>query len=103
MPELELSWWLKFCAGNASNSTYEPRGSSVYSNRAFWVECSTWNISWKSLRDYEAWLSMPRLVMHAEQENNAKDDCGKQDLSYMVIEDLLIRVGGVTEAGLFRE
>ena len=40
--------------------------------------------------------------MHAEQENDSEDDGGKEDLSHMVVEDLLIRVRGIAEAGLFR-
>jgi hypothetical protein len=40
--------------------------------------------------------------MHAEQEDDAKDDCGEEDLSNVVIEDLLIRVRGVAEAGFFQ-
>ena len=40
--------------------------------------------------------------MHAEQEDDAEDNCGKQDLSHVVVEDLLIRVRGVAEAGFFR-
>jgi hypothetical protein len=51
--------------------------------------------------DHEARI-VPQLVVHTEQEDDAEDDCCKQDLSHVVVEDLLIRVRGVAEAGFFR-
>jgi hypothetical protein len=41
--------------------------------------------------------------MHPEQEDDAEDNCGEEDFSHVVVEDLLIRVRGVAEAGVFPE
>jgi hypothetical protein len=52
-----------------------------------------------------AWLEnlirgTPLLVMQPKENDHAKDDGGEQDLSDMVVEDLLVGVGGVAEACL---
>jgi hypothetical protein len=39
--------------------------------------------------------------MEAEQEDNAEDDRGNEDLADVIVQDLLIRVRGVAEGGLF--
>jgi hypothetical protein len=41
------------------------------------------------------------LAVKAEQEDCADDDGGKKDLADMVVEYLLIGVGGVAEVGFF--
>jgi hypothetical protein len=40
--------------------------------------------------------------MHAEQENDTEDDGGEEDLPHVIVEDLLIRVRGIAEAGFIR-
>ena len=44
-------------------------------------------------------MRRPALVMHAEQKDDAEDNRGEKDLSYVVVEDLLIGVRGVAEVG----
>jgi hypothetical protein len=39
--------------------------------------------------------------MKAQQNNNAEDDGSEEDLSDVVVEDLLVGIRGVAESGVF--
>jgi hypothetical protein len=43
--------------------------------------------------------SIPSLVVKTKQDDDTEDDRGKENLSHVVVENLLVCIGGVTEAG----
>jgi hypothetical protein len=55
------------------------------------MKCSTWNICIRS---------GSLLVVEAEEKDDAEDDRSQKDLTDVIVQDLLIGVGGVAEGGL---